>query len=478
MAEKIRFYNRISFKISMTVLLIIIIGIGVTVYFYVRAQNNAIIDSRVMAIREESEILHISVKNNMLAGEAPIAVQLFEDFSRSDFISDVKLYRADGTAAFSDNITLQRVNEILGMEQFAPKEIFQQFEPESSEEFKSAVSTVTDISIRNLDSDDKRITIYTPLINQPKCSGCHGLDHVVRGVVCVSSPMNETYEAIYRNTITSSAIGVGVILFLSVAITFILNRSVIQKILKIGQVAESVGSGDFKQRLEIKTKDEIGRLAHQMNSMVDGLNERFKLSKFVSRSTLEHVKGSEDLLLGGERRDVTVLFTDIRGFTQYSEFKNPEDVMLILNKVMHLQSEIIQAHGGDIDKYVGDEIMAVFEGDDKTEKACMAALEIRNTLLEKQNLEELDVAVGIGINTGEVIMGNMGSSERIDRTIIGDTVNLGSRLCSIAGKNTIVISEFTFENIKNTAVVHKHKPISIKGKSNPVQIYTLKKLSH
>lgn len=477
MSSKIKFYNRISFRIALTVLLIIILGIGLTVYFYVKAQNEAIINSRVIAIREESEILHISIKNNMLAGEAPIAVQLFEDFSRSDFISDVKLYRANGEAAFSDNTTLSKVNEIIGMERFAPKEIFQQFDPETSEEFTKAVSTVIDVSIQRITRDDKRITIYTPLINQPKCAGCHGLDHVVRGVVCISSPLNETYEATYRNTILSSGIGIGIIILLTFAITLMLNRTVIRKILKIGLVAQKVGEGDLKQKVDINSHDEFGILAEQMNRMVDGLNERFKLSKFVSKSTLEHVQSSEDLMLGGERREVTVLFTDIRGFTQYSEFKNPEEVMVVLNTVMHLQSEIIQNYGGDIDKYVGDEIMAVYEGEDMVERACRAAVQIREILKEKASSGDIDVSVGIGINTGEVIMGNMGSAERIDRTIIGDTVNLGSRLCSLAGKGTIVISESTYARIENNADVKKHQAISIKGKSKPVQIYTLKKLT-
>lgn len=478
MGSGIRMYDKISFRIGLIVLLIIVVGIGLTLYFYVAAQNETIIQSRIGAVKEEGEILHISIKNNMLAGEAPIAVQLFEDFSRSDFISNVTLYRADGSPAFSDNTTLKDVNERLGMELFTPKSIFQQHDPEQSEGFRQSVAAVSDVSIQDTAGDDKRIITYAPLINQPKCARCHGLDHVVRGVVSISSPLNETYKEIYDNTVFSAGIGLGVIALLSLAITLFINRVIVQKILKIGFVAQRVGEGDFKQKLDIKSKDEIGALANQMNSMVDGLNERFKLSKFVSRSTLEHVQLSADLALGGERKCITVVFTDIRGFTRYSEKKDPEDVMRTLNIVMNLQSDIINQYGGDIDKYVGDEIMAVFEGDDMALQACRAALDIRETLLEKRTNGEIDVSVGIGINTGDVVMGNMGSAERIDRTIIGDSVNLGSRLCSIAGKNTIVISEFTYNMISQIAVVKKHNPVPVKGKADPVYIYTLKKIQN
>jgi adenylate cyclase len=476
MPSKVRFYNRLSFKIGLILLLIIIIGIGITMTFYLTAQYRVIINTHVEGVREKSEILHISVKNNMLAGEAPIAVDLFEDFSRSDFISDVKLFRSDGTPAFSDNVTLDLVNKVLGMEQFAPKEVFIQQENETSDEFNEAVSGVKDVLIQSLRGSDKKITVYTPLINQPKCAACHGLDHVIRGVVCVSTPMDEAYQATIDNMVISGSMGLGVIFFLSVTIILYLNSSVISKILKIGTVAEGVGEGNFKQKLNFKSSDEIGRLAVQMNTMIDGLNERFKLSKFVSKSTLEHVKGADDISLGGERRNITVLFTDVRNFTSYSENRDPEEVLTTLNSVMHLQAEIIQKYFGDIDKYVGDEIMAVFDGEDMERRACKAALEIRDLLQQKNENNELDVTVGIGINSGEVVMGNMGSLDRVDRTIIGDTVNLGARLCSIAGKNTIVISENVYNSIGEISDVNTHKPISVKGKSDPVMIYTLRKM--
>jgi adenylate cyclase len=142
---------------------------------------------------------------------------------------------------------------------------------------------------------------------------------------------------------------------------------------------------------------------------------------------------------------------------------------------MNLQADIVTEFDGDIDKYVGDELMAVFEGKDMIMRAVKCAEKIVRTIQKAYSESGEVVQVGIGINTGELIAGNMGSGDRMDRTVIGDTVNLGARLCSIAGKNVVVISEFSYESIKNKVRVKKHKPIKVKGKSKSVGIYTLRK---
>jgi len=472
--KKLHLYQRLPFRISFIILVIIFSGIGMTLYFYVQAQNTAILRSRVESVRDQMEILHISVKNSMLAGEAPIAVQLFRDFSRSSFVSEIMLYRADGVPAFSDNTTIGNVNRILGSPLFKDKDLFVSENPATEKPFFDAVTQITDIESTAPGTKNRVITIYSPLINQPKCASCHGLDHVVRGVIRVSSSLDKTYAMTERNTLITGTAGVAIIVFLSMAISFFINTTVIRRILRIGEVARLVGEGNFKEKLPVSSGDEIGRLSDQFNAMIDGLNERFKLAKFVSKSTLDHVKDSDEISLGGERTEVTVLFSDIRGFTSYSESRSPEEVMRVLNIVMKLQSTLIHEFGGDIDKYVGDEIMAVFEGEDAALRACNAALDIRDTMVKRQSGGEIDVSVGIGIHCGIVVSGNMGSDERIDRTIIGDTVNLGARLCSAAGSNTIIISEEVRGRVAEAMSVKEHEPLRVKGKSEPVKIFTLR----
>ncbi len=471
---KVPLRKRISFKVTVLILVILSVGIGITILYYSISQNQILIDSRINAIKEESEVLYTAIKNNMLAGEAPIAVELFRDLSRLQ--GRIRLFRANGVSAFSDNETLNMVNANLKTDMFTPKDSFSKREIISDQGFKSAVSDINDVFVYDTKREAKQLVIYKPLINQPKCSFCHGFDHVVRGILVLSTSVNEVYVRSREKTYLSAIIYAVVVLILSVSIIIFLHRFVISRIFKIGTVVNVVGEGDFKTKINFNQPDEIGALARQINDMIDGLNERFKLTKFVSRSTLDHIKGSEDVLLGGEKKIMTVLFSDIRGFTAFSEPRDPGEVMNILNEAMNLQAAIVSEFNGDIDKFVGDELMALFEGDNMAYRAVKCAEKIVRSMKEKFPEPANALRVGIGINTGEMISGNMGSGDRMDRTVIGDSVNLGSRLCSIAGKDVIVISEFSYAYIKDKIEVKEHDPIKVKGKEKPVKIYTLRKI--
>lgn len=473
MPSTITFRRKISVKITALILLILSIGVGSIIFYYSSSQNNTLIETRFNALKEESDVLYIAIKNNMLAGEAPVTVELFRDLSRLQ--GEIKLFRANGVSAFSDNNTLVEVNENIARERFEPKTEFTIREVIQDKDFKRSVDRANDVYVRDITSEAKKVVIYKPLFNQPRCSGCHGLNHVIRGVVMISTSVDDVYRESQKNTTLSVIIYGLVVLVLSVAIIVFLHRFVIRRVFKIGKVVERVGQGDFKTKIVIQEKDEIGLLAQQINDMIDGLWERFKLTKFVSKSTLDHIQHTEEIALGGEKRVMTVLFSDIRGFTTFSETRDPTEVMAVLNDIMNLQAEIVGQFGGDIDKYVGDEIMAVFEGDDMILRAVQCAEKIVRSLKKYRAHSGNDIHVGIGINTGELIAGNMGSGDRMDRTVIGDTVNLGARLCSLAGKNVVVMSEFSFDRVKDHVVATRHKPIKVKGKESAVNIYTLRK---
>ncbi len=473
--DSFSFTRRITFRVLFIILAVLLAGIGIVMGYYLKSQNDTIRESKEMEIRQEAEILYTAIKNNMLAGEAPIAVELFRDFERANFESKIELFRSDGKRAFSDNKTVIAVNNNLKKERFKLKEISGVASLNTDESFKNSVADVKDVFIRQIESDDKKIIIYKPLINQPKCSGCHGINHVVRGVISISSPVNEVYRMARYNMIFSLVLYMLIVLILTLLIIQFLRKVIIGRILNVGSIVKGVGRGDFETKIMIDSEDEIGELGREINSMIDGLRERFKLTRFVSKSTLDHVKDDIEISLGGEKKILTILFTDIRNFTSYSEDKDPETVLEMLNRVMNLQAGIIHKYSGDIDKFVGDEIMAVFEGEAMEYRAVQAAEEIRNSLKEMNRNLQTPVFAGMGINTGEMISGNMGSDERIDRTVIGDAVNLGSRLCSIAGRNTIVISEFTYAVVKDLVEVNVHDPIKVKGKEKPVKIYTLVK---
>jgi len=471
--DKFSFTGKITFRVPFLVFLVLFAGIGSVMTYYLQSQNSTIISSKESEIKQEAEIIYTAIKNNMLAGEAPIAVELFRDFERANFASMIGLYRADGETAFSDNNTIAEVNANINEEKFLPKSVLSQKRKIEDSVFIRSVETVSDVFVRNVSGDKKNIMIYKPLLNQPKCSGCHGLNHVVRGVIMISTPVDDVYRMARNNVIISILLYAIVVFVLTLAIIIFLRKALIERILKIGVIVKNVGLGNFNKKFMVDRDDEIGDLGYEINSMIDGLKERFKLSKFVSKSTLDHVKQDDDIILGGEKKNLTVLFSDIRNFTGYSETRDPAEVLEMLNRVMTLQAEIIQKHGGDIDKFVGDELMAVFEGEEMVRRAADAALEIKNEMKKIYEYEKVPVYVGIGINTGEMIAGNMGSKDRIDRTVIGDAVNLGARLCSIAGKNTIVVSGYSYDYIQDQFRLVQQKPVKVKGKEKAVNVYTL-----
>ena len=198
------------------------------------------------------------------------------------------------------------------------------------------------------------------------------------------------------------------------------------------------------------------------------------------RQVKELQKNPEKLKLGGEKRYATFLFTDVRGFTALSETLEPEEVTYIMNKALTAQQKAVQKHGGMIDKYIGDALFAIFNApldlEHHENKAIDCALDIQKNM-EVLNDELVEkgikpVAIGIGINTGYAVIGNMGSEQRFDYTAIGDAVNTGARLESgtkdagvdlLIGYNTAIKSDYTLKKLE---------PIAAKGKKEPLQVYT------
>jgi adenylate cyclase len=200
---------------------------------------------------------------------------------------------------------------------------------------------------------------------------------------------------------------------------------------------------------------------------------------YISTSTLKH---SERSVPTTEKRELTFLFTDIQGFTTLCEGMMPDKVVDMLNHYLDIQSSVIQANGGDVDKFVGDEVMAMFEGQRKELSACKTGMEIRKAMAEQKELAERErsrtISIGIGIHTGPVIFGSVGAKDRMDFTSIGDTVNLAARLESanrIYGTKTL-LSEAVYDKVKIFYLCREIDRLTVKGKTKPVRIYELLQL--
>jgi adenylate cyclase len=197
----------------------------------------------------------------------------------------------------------------------------------------------------------------------------------------------------------------------------------------------------------------------------------------------EMLKDPSKLKLGGDKKDLTVLFSDIRGFTTISEKLTPEDLVRLLNEYLTAMTNLVFKYDGLLDKYMGDAIMAVFgaplEQPDHAVRACRTALDMMEELkkLQKKWTDEGRPAfdIGIGINSGDMVVGNMGSDMRFDYTVMGDMVNLGSRLEGINKEygTNIVISEYTYAAIKDDLFCRELDSVRVKGKKLPVKIYEL-----
>jgi adenylate cyclase len=207
--------------------------------------------------------------------------------------------------------------------------------------------------------------------------------------------------------------------------------------------------------------------------------QRSALGRFLSPEVAEMVVANPDIRLGGVNQKVTVMFADIRGFTTMSQNMEPERVVEILNEYFTRVTDVIFDYGGTLDKYIGDAVMALYgapisKGNDAV--SCVnSAVQIQKMLIELNRDAAIrrwpELRVGIGINTGIVTAGNIGSPRRLDYTVIGDTVNTASRLMSNAAAEQILISESTAQELGNKFDLERLPPLLVKGRSEPVQVF-------
>lgn len=267
------------------------------------------------------------------------------------------------------------------------------------------------------------------------------------------------------------------VLLLAILFVYFIGVRLTKPVLQITKAAEEISKGNLNIDLQIHTNDEIEQLANQFNKMVYSLQEHEKIQKFVSASTINMIQknSTQQPSLGGGYKILAFLFCDIRGFTTLSEKKEPSEVINIVNFYLNLQSNIIKANDGDIDKFIGDEIMASFSEPNATQKALNSAIEIQ-LAITKANIQrvknnETICEVGIGINHGRVVVGNIGSHDRMDFTSVGSVVNIASRLCSIAEAGKIIIEKNSYDTSNAKYKVNIKTPLLLKGIGEPLDTY-------
>jgi class 3 adenylate cyclase len=328
----------------------------------------------------------------------------------------------------------------------------------------------------------ERVRVVHPLVNDAKCARCHGADSPVRGAVSVSLSTRAAAEARDIATRRATMFIVLALLLVLAVLYALLQTLVVSPVQRIGAVADAVGHGKLEVRVHgvHPEGDEVQRLGSRINEMIRGLRTELHMRRFVSRGAADAARGAADAstasgqfaAAAGVRREATVLFTDIRGFTSYAETVPPETVVEMLNRFLQVQADVVHRHGGDIDKYVGDEVMAVFHGDDAAPRAVRAALEMI-AAVEAVRAEGETLAVGAGVSKGEVVHGPIGSGERLDFTVIGDVVNTGARLCSTARGSEVLVSAAVRDACGELDDIELDpiEPLQLKGKRQPIPVF-------
>jgi class 3 adenylate cyclase len=313
-----------------------------------------------------------------------------------------------------------------------------------------------------------------------------GSESKIVGYSVVVYDRDVIYEPYFRTTVKVLLFGAAFV-YVASMLVYILGSNIALPILFLGMNVNKISSAiadmisgrakvsaallDYEDA--VRTRDEIKTLSTEIGNMTTVIRG---VVPYISASTLKHAHRDGHV---SEKRDLAFLFTDIRGFSSLCEGLTPEEVVKIINKYLDLQSGIILRNGGDIDKFVGDAIMAMYEGEDKELKACRTAMEIREAMAEaaeeRRARREKTVSVGIGINSGPVVFGSVGARDRMDFTSIGDTVNLAARL---EGANKeyatkSLIGESVYDKVKNHYVCREIDSLTVKGKSRHVRVYEI-----
>lgn len=251
----------------------------------------------------------------------------------------------------------------------------------------------------------------------------------------------------------------------------------------------AIGAGDLNQNIKLKRNDEFAVLADAFNDMAVNLREKefikSTFERYVSKELAANLlKRKDDIKLGGDEVTVSILFSDIRRFTTLAERLPPAQVVELLNTYFSRMIHVVNKHGGIVDKLMGDSVMALFgvpfATQNDTHNAVKCAVDMQREVIlfnrerKGQGLPVLEM--GIGINTGKVIAGNIGSAERMEYTVIGDNVNIAARLQGIASPGQVLVSDATYNQVKDAVMATHLEPTALKGKRIPVGVYRIDSL--
>lgn len=301
----------------------------------------------------------------------------------------------------------------------------------------------------------------------------------------VTVPEDKALEAVYQIQRRNLYVAI-IVLHLAILITYFFSKTITRPLRELTKAAKRIQKGEYLQELHPKNEDEIGKLTLSFVAMGRGLHERERLKKafgmFVSDDVVARAIRGE-IKLGGDLQTATVLFSDIRDFTSISENLRPDELVALLNDYLSLMVECVERHGGTIDKFIGDAIMATWgvprENPQGPFQAVSAAVEMFEILeafnRDRAAMNRPKIRIGVGIHTGKLVSGQIGSRTRMEYTVVGDTVNLASRIESLNKDlgTDILVSENCYRVVRDAFVTIPMGLVDVKGKSEKQRVYSV-----
>jgi len=353
-----------------------------------------------------------------------------------------------------------------------------QIPPSSAQTLVQSIDTaVHPVQVGSDGSDD---AVQVQIDGEPWLAFRTSLDTSDASVQLVIAASLQPVQAALRKLLFSGVLSGVLGIAFGVAIALVIARGLAKPVAELSAAAQRIGGGDYDIRVAVTRRDEMGLLAERFNEMTHGLSLRDKyrgLLDMVADPSIAEEMLAGVVSLGGVSTPAAVLFCDIRGFTPLTNRLAAHEVVEILNDHMTAMTEVVYRHGGVVDKFVGDLIMAVFgapkPGTLDAVRAARCGLEMVRSR-ERMNVTAADpIHIGVGVAFGDMVAGCMGSKQRLNYTVLGERVNLAARLCSMAPAMTVYVDENVCQQLGSGWGVTTMEPLKVKGFSQPVSAFRL-----
>ena len=450
-------------------------ALGLSIYLFHENMKTVLMNESEKKVNIFLSSIETSVRRSLMGKEPHHLSELFED--QVNFLGD------DLNFAIIRGAVLDPEGNIL--DHTKPEKVGQ---THMDEDFRQVMASgkplmTREIKVLKQESESPEIMVIKAIFPVRNRKGD------LMGAIKVDLDVGRTFEMIqkeYRTFNKRVIFGFALVACLLVLGTlFFLRRSIIRPVLSVVEASSRVASGNLETFITPRGRNEISKLVRSFNEMVEGLKQRDFIRETFGRYVdhevaRELLRRPEATRLGGEKREVVILISDIRGFTPLSESLSPEEIISILNHFFSYLIEVIQKYQGIIVDFIGDGVLVFFDPvggsvDPVAHKALQCAFEMQekmihfNAEMKEEGLPEFQI--GIGVNAGEVVVGNIGSQSRAKYGIVGSPVNITQRIQSMAKGGNVIISESVHGYLEEDLLIKKSMKVTLKGVQEKVNLY-------